>query len=112
MESLLEKLTSLAKRRGLIFQNSEIYGGLASTWDYGPIGAELKKNIRDYWWNYHVYQRDDIVALESAILSSNKLTKRPELETQPVSRHSLMYSYSLPNIKGSERPIFLDIVSV
>ena len=73
MESLLEKLTSLAKRRGLIFQNSEIYGGLASTWDYGPIGAELKKNIRDYWWNYHVYQRDDIVALESAILSSNKV---------------------------------------
>ena len=73
MESLLEKLTSLAKRRGLIFQNSEIYGGLASTWDYGPIGTELKKNIRDYWWNYHVYQRDDIVALESAILSLNKV---------------------------------------
>ena len=45
MESLLEKLTSLAKRRGLIFQNSEIYGGLASTWDYGPIGAELKKTL-------------------------------------------------------------------
>ena len=73
MESLLDKLTSLAKRRGLIFQNSEIYGGLASTWDYGPIGAELKKNIKDYWWNYHVYQRDDIVALESAILSLNKI---------------------------------------
>ena len=73
MESLLNKLTSLAKRRGLIFQNSEIYGGLASTWDYGPIGAELKKNIKDYWWNYHVYQRDDIVALESSILSLNKV---------------------------------------
>ena len=73
MESILEKLTSLAKRRGLIFQNSEIYGGLASTWDYGPIGAELKKNIKDYWWNYHVHMRDDIVALDSSILSLNKV---------------------------------------
>ena len=73
MESLIDKLTSLSKRRGFIFQNSEIYGGLASTWDYGPIGAELKKNIKDYWWNYHVHMRDDIVALESSILSLNKV---------------------------------------
>ena len=73
MESLIDKLTSLSKRRGIIFQNSEIYGGLASTWDYGPIGAELKKNIKDYWWNYHVHMRDDIVALESSILSLNKV---------------------------------------
>ena len=73
MESLIDKLTSLSKRRGLIFQNSEIYGGLASTWDYGPIGAELKKNIKDHWWNYHVHMRDDIVALESSILSLNKV---------------------------------------
>ncbi len=73
MDSLIDKLTSLSKRRGFIFQNSEIYGGLASTWDYGPIGAELKKNIKDYWWNHHVYKRDDIVALESSILSLNKV---------------------------------------
>jgi glycyl-tRNA synthetase len=73
LESLIDKLTSLSKRRGFIFQNSEIYGGLASTWDYGPIGAELKKNIKDYWWNYHVHMRDDIVALESSILSLNKV---------------------------------------
>jgi len=73
LDSLIDKLTSLSKRRGFIFQNSEIYGGLASTWDYGPIGAELKKNIKDYWWNYHVYKRDDIVALESSILSLNKV---------------------------------------
>ena len=73
MKSLIDKLTSLSKRRGFIFQNSEIYGGLASTWDYGPIGAELKKNIKDYWWNYHVHMRDDIVALESSILSLNKV---------------------------------------
>ncbi len=73
MDSLIDKLTSLSKRRGFIFQNSEIYGGLASTWDYGPIGAELKKNIKDYWWNHHVYKRDDIVALESSVLSLNKV---------------------------------------
>ena len=73
MESIIDKLTSLSKRRGFIFQNSEIYGGLASTWDYGPIGAELKKNIKDYWWNHHVHMRDDIVALESSILSLNKI---------------------------------------
>ena len=73
MESIIDKLTSLSKRRGFIFQNSEIYGGLASTWDYGPIGAELKKNIKDYWWNHYVHMRDDIVALDSSILSLNKV---------------------------------------
>lgn len=73
MESIIDKLTSLSKRRGFIFQNSEIYGGLASTWDYGPIGAELKKNIKDYWWNHYVHMRDDIVALDASILSLNKV---------------------------------------
>jgi glycyl-tRNA synthetase len=66
LESIIDKLTSLSKRRGFIFQNSEIYGGLASTWDYGPIGAELKKNIKDYWWNHYVHMRDDIVALDAS----------------------------------------------
>ena len=46
----LDSLVSLCKRRGFIFQNSEIYGGLASTWDYGPLGVELKKNVKDAWW--------------------------------------------------------------
>ena len=48
--TLMEKLVSLAKRRGFVFQSSEIYGGLGSVWDYGPLGVELKKNVKDRWW--------------------------------------------------------------
>ena len=64
----LEKITSLCKRRGFIFQNSEIYGGLASTWDYGPMGAELKRNVKEAWWRSFVWGRDDVVSLDSAII--------------------------------------------
>lgn len=64
----MKDLISLCKRRGLIFQGSEIYGGLANTWDYGPIGVELKKNIKDYWWKTFVQDRADILGLDSAIL--------------------------------------------
>ncbi len=64
----LEKLVSLAKRRGLVFQSSEIYGGLGSTWDYGPIGVEMKRNIKDAWWRAIIRERSDIVGLDAAIL--------------------------------------------
>ena len=64
----LDALTSLAKRRGFIFQSSEIYGGIASTWDYGPLGVELKRNIKDAWWRKFVWERDDMVGLDSSIL--------------------------------------------
>ncbi len=64
----LDKLASLCKRRGFIFQSSEIYGGLASTWDYGPLGVELKKNVKDSWWRTFVWSRDDIVGLDASIL--------------------------------------------
>ena len=64
----LDALTSLAKRRGFIFQSSEIYGGMASTWDYGPLGVELKRNIKDVWWRKFVWERDDMVGLDSSIL--------------------------------------------
>ena len=50
MADLMEAVTSLAKRRGIAFQSSEIYGGLRSSWDYGPLGTELKRNVRDQWW--------------------------------------------------------------
>ncbi len=59
---------SLCKRRGFVFQSSEIYGGFASVWDYGPLGVELKRNVKDAWWNSVVRQRDDMVGLDSAIL--------------------------------------------
>ncbi len=66
--SLMDKIVSLAKRRGYVFQSSEIYGGLGSVWDYGPLGTELKKNLKDRWWRSMVYEREDIEGLDAAIL--------------------------------------------
>jgi len=65
----LDTIVSLCKRRGFIFQNSEVYGGLANTWDYGSIGVELKKNIKEAWWRAMVYERDDMEGLDSAIFN-------------------------------------------
>ncbi|MCZ6572079.1 MAG: glycine--tRNA ligase [Planctomycetota bacterium] len=68
--TLMEKLVSLCKRRGFIFQASEIYGGFESTWDYGPLGVELKRRIADAWWRDVVTGREDVVGLDSAILQA------------------------------------------
>ena len=65
---LMDKLVSLAKRRGYVFQSSEIYGGAGSVWDYGPLGVELKRNIKEAWWRAMVHERDDIEGLDAAIL--------------------------------------------
>jgi len=65
---LMDKLTSLTKRRGYIFQSSEIYGGTGSVWDYGPLGVELKRNLKDRWWRSMVHERDDVEGLDAAIL--------------------------------------------
>jgi len=64
----MEKVVNLAKRRGFAFQSSEIYGGLSSCWDYGPIGVELKRNVKDAWWREMVAQRSDIVGIDCSIL--------------------------------------------
>ncbi len=64
----METIVSLCKRRGFIFQSSEIYGGLGSTWDYGPLGVELKRNVKEAWWQAVVRERDDMVGLDAAIL--------------------------------------------
>ena len=69
---VMDKLVSLCKRRGFIFQSSEIYGGAGSVWDYGPLGVELKRNIKDRWWNSMVRSRDDIEGLDAAILMHPK----------------------------------------
>lgn len=65
---LMEKIVSLAKRRGFVFQGSEIYGGYQGFWDYGPLGVELKNNIKREWWKTTVYGRDDVVGLDAAII--------------------------------------------
>ena len=67
-ENLMEKIVSLCKRRGFIYPGSEIYGGLAGTWDFGPFGVELKNNIKQLWWRTFVQGRDDMVGLDAAIL--------------------------------------------
>ncbi len=67
-QDLMDKLVSLCKRRGFIFQSSEIYGGINSCWDYGPLGVELKNNIKQFWWKSMIQFRDDIEGLDASIL--------------------------------------------
>ena len=67
-EDKLTKIVSLCCRRGFVFQGSKIYGGLSSVWDYGPLGAQLKKKIKDLWWETYVEKRDDILGLDSSII--------------------------------------------
>ncbi|MEI7837580.1 MAG: glycine--tRNA ligase, partial [Planctomycetota bacterium] len=70
---LMEKLTALCKRRGFIFPSSEIYGGIGGFWDYGPLGVELKRNIKDAWWNDVVRRRDDMVGVDCSIIMNPKV---------------------------------------
>jgi glycyl-tRNA synthetase len=71
----MEKIVSLCKRRGFIFQSSEIYGGLNGLWDYGPLGVELKRNLKDYWWRVMVHERDDVVGMDGSILMNRAVWK-------------------------------------
>ena len=71
----MEKIVSLCKRRGFIFQSSEIYGGLNGCWDYGPLGVELKRNLKDYWWRVMVRERDDVVGMDGSILTHRAVLK-------------------------------------
>jgi glycyl-tRNA synthetase len=69
----MDKIISLCKRRGFIFPGSEIYGGLANSWDYGPLGVELKNNIKNAWWERFVHQRDDMVGIDAALIMNPKV---------------------------------------
>lgn len=73
VDNLMEKVVSLCKRRGFIFPGSEIYGGLANSWDYGPLGVELKNNIKSLWWKRFVVSRDDMVGLDAALLMNPRV---------------------------------------
>src|SRR3954471_22098588 len=74
-ESTMENIISLAKRRGFIYPGSEIYGGLTGTWDYGPLGVELKRNIKNEWWKSMVQIRSDVVGLDAAIMMNPQVWK-------------------------------------
>jgi len=71
----MDELTSLCKRRGFIFQSSEVYGGFAGFYDYGPLGVELRNNIKKAWWKDFVHKREDVVGLDSSIIGSPKIWK-------------------------------------
>ena len=71
----MEKIVSLCKRRGFIFQSSEIYGGINGFWDYGPLGAELKRNVKELWWQAMTRQREDVAGLEATIIMSPEIWK-------------------------------------
>ncbi|OGH51076.1 MAG: glycine--tRNA ligase [Candidatus Levybacteria bacterium RIFCSPLOWO2_12_FULL_37_14] len=73
--NLMDKITALCKRRGFIFSGSEIYGGLANTYDYGPAGTELLRNIRNLWWDTFVHKRSDIVGLDASVISHQEIWK-------------------------------------
>src|SRR5438874_5561730 len=75
VNELMEKIVSLCKRRGLIFQSSEIYGGINGFWDYGPLGAELKRNVKELWWNTMTRLRDDVVGLDATIIMAPQIWK-------------------------------------
>ncbi|MCA9337988.1 glycine--tRNA ligase, partial [Candidatus Saccharibacteria bacterium] len=69
----LENIVSLAKRRGFIYPGSDVYGGLSGTWDYGPLGVALKRNVMQLWWKMFVDDRDDMYGVDAAILMNKKV---------------------------------------
>src|SRR5579883_2333743 len=71
--NVMEKIVALAKRRGFIYPGSDIYGGLANTYDYGPMGTELLRNIKNLWWRYFVQERDDMVGIDASIISHHRI---------------------------------------
>ncbi len=96
----LKDIANLCKRRGFIFQNSEIYGGIGSVWDYGPLGIELKKSIKDEWWKRMIYDRNDVEGLDSAILMNP--------ETWKASGHVASFADMLVDCKECKKRFRID----
>ncbi len=100
----IETIVSLSKRRGFVFPASEIYGGLGSSWDYGPLGVELANNIKQSWWNWVVYERDDIEGLDSAIIQNRLVWK--------YSGHEETFSDPLVDCRACKSRLRLDKLDV
>ena len=86
-EITLDTISNLAKKRGFVFQSSEIYGGLRSAYDYGPLGVELLRNVKEEWWRAMVRERSDIVGLDSAVIQARKVWRasgHEEVFTDPL----------------------------
>ncbi len=99
----MEKIVNLCKRRGLVFPTSDIYGGLGSTWDYGPAGVELKRNIKEAWWRDIVQSRNDVIGLDSAILQHPR--------TWEASGHLQNFTDPLVDCKGCKQRFRADQVN-
>jgi len=93
----MDQVVALCKRRGFVFPGSDIYGGLANTWDYGPYGSQLKMNVKAFWWKHFVQERSDIVGLDSAILMNSKVWE--------ASGHVSSFSDPLMDCKGCHERI-------
>lgn len=96
----LKDIASLCKRRGFIFQDSEIYGGIGSVWDYGPLGVELKRNVKNAWWKNMVYDRNDVEGLDAAILMNP--------ETWKASGHVTSFADMMSDCKGCKKRFRID----
>src|SRR4051812_28457260 len=96
-ENKMEKLNALFKRRGFVYPGSELYGGLANTYDYGPVGTELLRNIKNLWWKYFVQKRDDIVGLDASLISHHKIWE--------ASGHTAGFSDALVDCKACKTRI-------
>ncbi|MBI4085515.1 MAG: glycine--tRNA ligase [Candidatus Liptonbacteria bacterium] len=103
-ESTMEKIVSLCKRRGFVFPGSEIYGGLANSWDYGPLGVELKNSIQQLWWRRFVQSRDDMVGLDAALIMNPKVWE--------ASRHVAGFSDPLVECKKCHERFRADSVNL
>ncbi len=99
----MKDIANLCKRRGFIFQDSEIYGGIGSVWDYGPLGVELKKNVKDSWWERMVYERTDVEGLDAAILMNP--------ETWKASGHIASFADLLVDCRGCKKRFRMDKIS-
>src|SRR5580704_3292908 len=99
---LMEKIVSLCKRRGFVFQSSEIYGGINGFWDYGPLGAELKRNVKELWWHAMTRQRDDVAGLVVSIIMSPKIWV--------ASGHDATYADLMSTCKSCKKLIRADQV--
>ena len=92
---LMQKIVSLCKRRGFVFQSSEIYGGLKSAYDYGPLGVELKRNIMNAWWRDMVVRREDVVGIDASIIMHPRVWE--------ASGHVVNFNDPLIDCKGCKR---------
>lgn len=99
-ETTMEKLQALFKRRGFVYPGSELYGGLANTYDYGPVGTELLRNIKNLWWKYFVQKRDDMVGLDASIISHHKIWE--------ASGHTAGFADALVDCKNCKTRIRAD----